>query len=123
MTTGLITGAHAVLYSRDAGRDREFLRDVLQLPSVDVGGGWLIFALPPSEVAVHPAESGDRHELYLMTDNLTAFVDAMTARGIVCGPPQSMRWGMLTTLALPGGGRLDVYEPRHARPSSPRPDA
>ncbi len=117
MAKPLANGAHAIIYSRDAERDRGFLRDVLQFPSVDVGGGWLIFALPPSEVAVHPAENNDRHELYLMTENVTAFVEEMTSRGIECAAPQSMGWGVLTSVTLPGGGKLGVYEPRHAQPA------
>ncbi|HTL46169.1 MAG TPA: hypothetical protein VL262_17660 [Vicinamibacterales bacterium] len=116
MPTPAITGAHAVLYSRDADADRAFLRDVLQFPSVDAGGGWLIFALPPSELAVHPADASDRHELYLMTSDIGAFVESMTARGIACTPPKSLGWGVLATITLPGGGTLGVYEPRHAQP-------
>ena len=84
----LINGAHSIVYSTDADADRAFLRDVLGLPAVDVGHGWLIFALPPSEVAVHPAEGNDRHELYLMTDDIHAFVKEMADRGISCGPPK-----------------------------------
>ena len=123
MPNALINGAHAVLYSRDAERDRAFLRDVLQFSSVDVGGGWLIFALPPSEIAVHAADSGDRHELYLMTSDVAAFTAAMTARGVECTTPQSMGWGVLTSITLPGGGKLGVYEPRHARPPAVSSDA
>src|SRR5262249_16454606 len=99
----------------DAEADRAFLRDVLRLPNVDVGGGWLIFALPASEVAVHPADDA-KHELYLMCPDIAAFVEAMTRHGIECGPINHQRWGVVTHLMLPGGGRLGVYEPRHARP-------
>jgi hypothetical protein len=116
MPNSLINGAHAILYSRDAERDRAFLRDVLQFASVDIGNGWLIIALPSSEIAVHPADANDRHELYLMTSDIGAFTAAMTARGVECTPAQSMGWGVSTTLTLPGGGKLGVYEPRHARP-------
>lgn len=119
MSNVLINGAHAVLYSRDAERDRAFLRDVLEFSSVDVGGGWLIFALPASEIAVHPADADDRHELYLMTSDIAGFTAAMTARGVECTAPQSMGWGVLTSITLPGGGKLGVYEPRHARPPAP----
>ena len=111
----LINGAHGIVYSKDADADRALLRDVLELPHVDVGHGWLIFALPPSEVAVHPAEES-RHELYLMTDDVRAFIDAMQKRGIACSPPNDQGWGVLTEMTLPGGGKLGVYQPRHARP-------
>jgi len=112
----LINGAHSIIYSTDADADRAFLRDVLGLPAVDVGRGWLIFALPPSEVAVHPAEGNRRHELYLMTDDVGAFVKAMADRGMTCSPPSDQGWGVLTELDLPGGGTIGVYQPRHDRP-------
>jgi catechol 2,3-dioxygenase-like lactoylglutathione lyase family enzyme len=111
----MITGAHAILYSRDADADRAFLRDVLGLRGVDAGGGWLIFALPPSEVAVHPAEGSDRHELYLMVDDVAALVRALKRRRVRCSPVTDQRWGLLTTVTLPGGGELGIYEPRHPR--------
>ena len=111
----MITGAHAILYSKDSDSDRAFLRDVLGFPHVDVGGGWLIFGLPPSEVAIHPGEDTS-HELYLMTEDVDAFVAAMKARGIATGPLQNQGWGILTEITLPGGGTLGVYQPRHARP-------
>ena len=112
----LINGAHSIIYSTDAEADRAFLRDVLELPGVDVGHGWLIFALPPSEVAVHPAEGPRRHELYLMTDDIQAFVSAMADRAVSCTPPRDQGWGVLTDLNLSGGGTIGVYQPRHARP-------
>ena len=112
----MITGAHAIIYSTSPDLDRDFLRDVIGLPHVDVGHGWLIFGLPPSEIAVHPAETQGSHELYFMCDDIAAFVAAMTSRGISCGPVQNQGWGMLTQLTLPGGGKLGVYQPRHARP-------
>jgi hypothetical protein len=111
----MISGAHAILYSTNPEADRAFLRQVLGLPHVDVGGGWLIFGLPPAEVAVHPAEES-RHELYLLCDNVAAFVAEMATRNIACAPITDQRWGLLTEVVLPGGGRLGVYEPRHARP-------
>jgi hypothetical protein len=111
----MITGAHSIIYSKDADADRAFLREVLRLPHADAGGGWLIFGLPPAELAVHPAEH-PRQELYLMCDDVAAFVRDMTARNIVCAPVTDQRWGLLTELTLPGGGRLGVYQPRHARP-------
>jgi hypothetical protein len=113
-----IIGAHAILYSKDAGADSAFLRDVLELGHVDVGGGWLIFELPPAEVAVHPAERGNKHELYLMCDDIHAFVTSMGERGIACTKPAELRWGVLTELTLPSGAKLGVYEPRHARPGA-----
>ena len=113
----MINGAHSIIYSAQPEADRAFLRDVLGLPHVDVGHGWLIFALPPAEVAVHPSDTNGRHELYLMTENLEVFVAAMGARGVGCTPPQDQGWGVLTSVTLPGGGTLGVYEPRHARPA------
>jgi hypothetical protein len=112
----MITGAHSIIYSRDPEADRGFLRDTLGLPSVDVGEGWLIFALPPAEVAVHPGEKNDVQELYLMAKDVHAFVAAMAKRGVACTPPRDLGWGVLTQVRLPGGGKLGVYEPRHARP-------
>ena len=117
----MITGAHSILYSTDAEADRAFFRDVLNLPNVDVGGGWLIFGLPPAEVAVHPSEKHDVQEFYLMCDDVNAFVADVTQRGITCGPTEDRGWGILTQVALPGGGKLGVYQPRHARPKPMRP--
>ena len=114
----MINGAHAIIYSKDAEADRAFLRDVLKFPGVDVGGGWLIFGLPPAELAVHPAEDSGRQEIYLMCEDVTALVAALAARGVACGPITDQRWGLLTQVTLPGGGTLGVYEPRHARPAS-----
>jgi hypothetical protein len=112
----VLSGAHSIIYSKNADADRAFLKDVLALPSVDVGGGWLIFGLPPSEVAVHPSDGNDRHEFYLMCDDVDAFVAEMQRHAVRCGPIQDQGWGMLTQLTLPGGGTLGVYQPRHARP-------
>ena len=100
--------------------DRTFLRDVLALPNVDVGHGWLIFGLPPAEVAVHPAEKNNIHELYFMCDDIQAFVDRMKTRLVTCDPVQDQGWGLLTHITLPGGGKVGVYQPRHARPSAVR---
>jgi hypothetical protein len=116
----VIIGAHSILYSKDPEADRAFLRDVLEFPNVDVGGGWLIFGLPPSEVAVHPSRKNDVHEFYLMVDDVKAFRREMKKRRVACGPVQSMAWGLLTQVTLPGGGSLGVYEPRHARPKPRR---
>jgi len=116
----MIDGAHVVIYSKDPEADRRFLRDVLKLPHVDVGDGWLIFGLPPAEVAVHPADENDVHQLYLMCDDVGAFVAEMEEQGIECGPVEDAGWGLLTHLSLPGGGSLGVYQPRHARPEPVR---
>ena len=105
-----------VLYSTDPDADRAFLRDVLRLPNVDVGGGWLIFALPPSEVAVHPADENGRYELYFLVDDLRSFISAMRKRNIPTSRVSAQRWGRITQVTLPGGGKIGVYEPRHARP-------
>jgi hypothetical protein len=113
----MINGAHSIIYSRHPEADRAFFRDVLQLPNVDVGDGWLIFGLPPAEVAVHPSQENDVQELYLMCQDIQAFVAAMKTRDIVCAPVRDEGWGLLTHLTLPGGGKLGVYEPRHERPS------
>jgi hypothetical protein len=123
----MINGAHAILYSKNPEADRDFLKDVLRLPHVDVGGGWLIFGLPPAEVAVHPANQSGEQELYLMCRDIAVFIAAMKKQGIACSPVQDLRWGLLSQLTLPGGGALGVYEPRHAqpprRPTRPRPRA
>ena len=112
----MIIGAHSIIYSKNPDADRIFLRDVLHLTNVDVGHGWLIFGLPPAEVAVHPADEDNVHEFYLMSDDIKAFVAQMAKERIDCGPVQDMGWGLLSQLALPGGGKLGVYQPRHARP-------
>ena len=116
----MITGAHAIVYSTDPDADRAFLSDVLRLPKVDVGGGWLIFGLPPSEVAVHPAEENGRHELYFLVDDVRAFIAAMRERKIACSAVHAERWGRVTNVTLPGGGTIGVYEPLHARPPAAR---
>ncbi len=113
----MITGAHSIIYSTNPDADRDFFKDVLQLTKVDVGQGWLIFGLPPAEVAVHPSDKNGEHEFYLMCDDVNAFVAEMKAKNISCGEVQDMGWGVLTQLTLPGGGKLGVYQPRHARPA------
>ena len=112
----MIRGAHVIVYSRDAEADRAFFRDVLKYPFVDAGHGWLIFALPPAEVAVHPSEDNDVHELYLMCDDLQAFLGEMKAMGVACSPVHEERWGSLTHVTLPGGGKIGVYQPKHPSP-------
>jgi hypothetical protein len=112
----MIIGAHSIIYSKNSEADRAFLRDVLKLPNVDVGGGWLIFGLPPAEVAVHPSEDNDVHEFYLMCDDIEGFIAEMRKNNISCEPLHKQDWGLLTQIILPGGGKLGVYQPRHARP-------
>ena len=109
----MISGSHVIVYSRDAEADRSFFRDVLRLPSVDAGGGWLIFALPPAEVAVHPGEKNDLHELYLTCDDVRATMEELKTRGIRCDEPTQEQWGIRTAIHLPGGGRIGLYQPQH----------
>jgi hypothetical protein len=112
----MIIGAHSIIYSKSPGADRAFLRDVLGLPSVDAGEGWLIFGLPPAEVAVHPSDENDIHEFYLMCDDIEALIAETKVHNVACSPVQNQGWGLLTHVTLPGGGKLGVYQPRHARP-------
>ncbi len=112
-----IIGAHSIIFSKDPEADRAFLRDVLHLPHVDAGEGWLIFDLPPAEVAVHPYKRNNVHKFYLMTDDIGEFIQQMGQLGVVCEPLVQAEWGLLTQITLPGGGKLGVYQPRHARPS------
>jgi predicted enzyme related to lactoylglutathione lyase len=115
--TPVITGVHAVVFTNDANRLRAFLRDVLELASVDAGGGWLIFALPPAELAAHPADGDGHHELYLMCDDIEATVEELEAKGVEFARPITDEgFGLMTAIKLPGGGELGVYEPRHATP-------
>jgi catechol 2,3-dioxygenase-like lactoylglutathione lyase family enzyme len=109
----MINGSHVVLYSQDAEADRAFLRDVLGLAHVDAGHGWLIFALPPAEVAVHPTSGPGSHELYFMCADIQAFVAEMSARSVPSAPVHEERWGLITRLTLPGGGVIGVYQPKH----------
>lgn len=108
----MLFGAHLVLFSRDAQEDRRFLADTLGLESVDAGDGWLIFALPVTEAAVHPAEAPGA-QLYFMCDDLAAEIESLAARGVTCSAIEEARWGSITKLALPGGGEIGLYEPRH----------
>jgi hypothetical protein len=113
----MLIGAHTVIYSTNVDADRAFLGDVLKLPSVDGGGGFLIYGLPPAEVAVHPTDDNDRHELFLMCADIQAFTAEMKKRNIACSAIDEQGWGLLTRVTLPGGGKLGVYEARHARPN------
>ena len=109
----MIFGAHVIVYSRDPLADRTFLREVFGFPSVDAGHGWLIFALPPAEVAVHPSEKDDRQQLYFMCDDLRAEILALTNKGVQCSEVQEARWGSITKIQLPGGSEIGLYQPRH----------
>ena len=114
----MITGVHAIVYSRDAEADRAFFRDVLGWSSVDAGEGWLIFAQPPAELAFHPVDGPGRHELFLMCDDVQATVAELTGKGVqFTGPVTDRGFGLLTHLRLPSGAELGVYEPRHASPA------
>ena len=114
----MIIGAHSIIYSTDPDADRAFLRDVLELSHVDVGEGWLIFGLPPAEVAIHPAETNGEHEFFLMVDDIEAFIDEIRDREHEISDAQDHGWGVMSQLTLPGGGTIQVYEPRHERPTS-----
>jgi len=109
----LISGAHVILHSKDAEADRELFRKVLKFPHVDAGEGWLIFALAPSELAVHPAKQNGSHELYLMCDDIKATVKALKQKNVKCSPPVDVGWGVLARVKLPGGGELGLYQPKH----------
>jgi len=113
----MINGVHAVIFSKDADRLRAFLRDVLGFTSVDAGAGWLIFALPPAELAAHPTNEGSHHELYLMCDDVHATVAELENKGVeFAHPVREEGFGLLTAIKLPGGGELGLYEPRHTSP-------
>jgi hypothetical protein len=115
----MIIGAHSVIYSTDPEADHRFLRDVLRLPAVDGGGGYLIFGLPPAEASVHPSRKDNlQHELYLLCDNIEAFISEMRKHSVPCAPVQDEGWGLLTQVTLPGGGRLGVYQPQLERPAA-----
>ena len=120
----MIIGAHSIIYSKDAQADTAFLREVLKFPHVDAGGGWLIFGLPPAEVAVHSAEENDRHEFYLVCQDIAALIATLQQANIACSAVREERWGSLIHVSLPGGGKLGVYQPKHPRPgTSPLPAA
>lgn len=108
-----IIGVHAMIYTKDAEADRAFLRDVLELKAVDAGGGWLIFALPPTEMGVHPGERNDVFELSFITDDVDAEVARLRQKGVACSDIAERDWGRITLVSLPGGGKLGLYQPRH----------
>jgi catechol 2,3-dioxygenase-like lactoylglutathione lyase family enzyme len=112
----MINGGHVIIYSKNAEADRAFMRDVLKFSYVDVHGGWLIFKLPPSEVAVHPSDENDMHELYLVTDDLDVEIRTLQKAGTEFETITQQSWGRSTRIKLPGGGTLGLYQPRHARP-------
>ncbi len=110
----MITGLHAIVHAEDPEQARAFFRDVLGLPNVDAGDGWLIFRAPPAELAVHPADTAGTHELYLMCDDIETTVAELTRKGVAfTGPVTDRGWGLLTTLRVPGAGTLGLYEPKH----------
>ncbi len=112
----MINGAHVIVYSKDAEADKAFLKNVLKFRNVDIGHGWLIFALPPSEMAVHPSDENDMHELYFMCDDLDAEMASLKKSGVAFEPVTMQPWGRLTRIRLPGGGQVGLYQPRHERP-------
>jgi catechol 2,3-dioxygenase-like lactoylglutathione lyase family enzyme len=113
----VITGIHAIVFSPEAEKVRTFLADVIGMPSVDAGGGWLIFALPPAELAVHPADDAGRHELYLMCDDIEATLAELRGKGVeVAREVSDQRWGLVAAIRLPDGSEFPIYEPRHASP-------
>jgi catechol 2,3-dioxygenase-like lactoylglutathione lyase family enzyme len=113
----VINGVHAVVFSREADKVRAFFADVLGLAAVDAGGGWLIFALPPAELAVHPADGDSHHELYLMCDDIHATLAELRAKGVeVAQEVSDQRWGLMAAIRLPDGSEFGIYEPRHPSP-------
>jgi hypothetical protein len=112
----MINGGHVIIYSRNAEADRDFIKNVLKFNYVDVNKGWLIFKLPPSEVAVHPSDENDMHELYLMTDDLDLEMATLKKAGTAFEDVTQQSWGRVTRIKLPGGGKLGLYQPRHERP-------
>ena len=116
----MITGMHAIVFSPEAEKVRAFFRDALGLSSADAGAGWLIFALPPAELAVHPADGDSRHELYLMCDNIHATLAELRDKGVeVARDVSDQGWGLLAAIRMPDGGEFPIYEPRHPSPLRP----
>ncbi len=106
----MIFGAHVIIFSRDAEADRAFLRDVLGFSALDVGDGWLVFALPPAELPVHPDEENGRHELFLVTDDLDSDMASLAEKGVACSKVQEAQWGSVIRISLPGGGDVALYQ-------------
>ncbi len=113
----MIIGMHTIIFSKYPEADRAFLRDVLHFPYVDAGENWLIFGLQPAELAIHPHKRNNVHQIYLMCDDIEKFLSEMRSLGVPCDDVVEAGWGQLTNITLPGGGKLGVYQPRHARPS------
>ena len=111
----MINGAHAMIFTRDEQADRAFLRDVLEIPCIDSGGGWLIFRLPPAELGVHSGDNGF-HQIYFICDDAEDFVRRMADKGVAADPISEEDWGRSTAITLPGGGKLGIYQATHARP-------
>jgi len=109
----MIYGSHVIVYSKNADADRAFFRNVLRFPSVDAGHGWLIFALPPAEAAIHPSDETGAQEVYFMCDDLKAEIAHLAENNVVCTEIQEARWGSITKMRLPGGGEVGLYQPKH----------
>ena len=109
----MISGAHVIVYTKDAEADRAFFRDVLEFKSVDAGHGWLIFAMPRGEAALHPAGENGLHELYFMCDSLKAEIASLAKKVVKCSRVEEERWGSITKMKLPGGGEIGLYQPKH----------
>ncbi len=109
----MISGAHVIIYSKDADADRAFFRNVLGFKSVDAGQGWLIFELPPGEAAFHPSEKNGPHELYFLCDSLKSEMAGLAKKGVTCSEVHEERWGSITRIRLPGGGEIGLYQPKH----------
>jgi len=117
----LITAAHIVIYSKDPEADRAFFRDVLKFSSVDAGQGWLIFAMPPLEVAFHDSDRNDQHELYLICDDLAATLEDLKSKNVQISEVSEQSWGRLATLTLPSAGKIGIYQPKHPSPLKLKP--
>ena len=116
----MITGVHAIVFTKEPEAVRAFFRDVLALPSVDAGGGWPIFALPPAELSAHPSDDESHHELYLMCDDIEATVGELKGKGVEFSADiADVGWGLMTRLRLPDGSELPLYEPKHPSPLLP----
>jgi hypothetical protein len=112
----MITGVHLMIFTKDEAADRAFLKDVLELPYVDSGGGWLIFKLPPAELGVHGHDANDFHQIYFICEDVDAAIATLAAKGVTCSEVQRAPWGRITSVPLPGGGKIGLYEATHARP-------
>ncbi|GAC1499565.1 MAG: hypothetical protein NVS1B6_05640 [Steroidobacteraceae bacterium] len=112
----MISGAHVMIFTRDEDADRAFLRDVLEIPCIDAGGGWLIYKLPPTELGIHGGPENEVHKLYLMCNDLDETIVSLERKGVDCSEPFSASWGRATSISLPGGGKLGLYEPSHEHP-------